>query len=111
MSIEQLGAQEAKERVASGAFLLDVREDNEWLAGHAPTATHIPLSQVGDAIDDLPLDRQIICVCRMGGRSQNAAQRLTAGGLDAVNLAGGMTAWMAGGLEMTAENGGEPRVL
>lgn len=84
-------------------LLLDVREDDEWAAGHAPQARHVPLSQVRTA--SLPTDRPIVAVCRSGKRSSKAVKALTARGLDAINLTGGMTAWKKAGLEVTSSGG------
>jgi rhodanese-related sulfurtransferase len=88
---------EALELLDSGAFLLDVREDNEWESGHAEIATHIVLSEVPDRLDDVPNDRQIVCVCRSGVRSGRATKFLLEQGRDAINLEGGMLAWHAEG--------------
>jgi rhodanese-related sulfurtransferase len=98
IDVTQLNVDEAAS--ASGAFLLDVREDDEWDAGHAPTANHIPLSDVPDHLADLPQDRQILCVCRSGGRSNRAAAYLADRGFATANVAGGMQAWAAAGLEL-----------
>ena len=94
---------EALELVASGALLLDVREDSEWEAGRAPQATHVALNDVPDVLDDLPRDRVIVCVCRSGGRSSRAAKFLREQGLDAVNLEGGMLAWANEDVELVAD--------
>jgi rhodanese-related sulfurtransferase len=88
---------EAKELLEGGAFLLDVREDNEWESGRAAIARHTPLNDVPDHVDDLPKDRLIVCVCRSGARSGRAAKFLVEQGRDAVNLEGGMLAWNAEG--------------
>jgi rhodanese-related sulfurtransferase len=82
--------------VRDGALLLDVREPDEWEAGHAPGAVHLPLGR-------LPNERpapgcRIVVVCRSGRRSAEATRALLAWGYDAVNLAGGMQAWAAAGL-------------
>ena len=90
-----------------GALLLDVREPDEWRTGHAPPATLIPMGQVLAKTNDLPRDRTIVVVCRSGGRSAAVTDALRAGGFDAVNLAGGMSAWSAAGLPVvTAEDAG-----
>ncbi|AYY13268.1 rhodanese-like domain-containing protein [Actinobacteria bacterium YIM 96077] len=96
--------------VPDGAFLLDVREEDEWLAGHAPEAVHIPLSELHDRADDVPGDQQVYVVCKVGGRSAHAAAWLNGLGRRAVNISGGMDAWQAAGLPMTSETGGEPFV-
>lgn len=88
---------EALEHAREGALLLDVREDNEWEAGHAPDATHLALNDVPDHLDELAKDRLIVCVCRSGARSSRAAKFLLENGHDAVNLEGGMLAWVGDG--------------
>ncbi len=107
--IENVDVARALELLDEGALLLDVREDDEWDAGHASAARHIALSAVPDALDDLPKDRCIVCVCRSGGRSARAGQFLAEEGFDVVNLEGGMTAWHAAGIEMVSDEG-EPTV-
>ncbi len=61
-----IGPTQAAELVAGGAFLIDVREFHEWVAGHAPVAVHIPVEAVADEIVGLPSDRRIIVICRSG---------------------------------------------
>ena len=89
---------EARELVGAGAMLLDVREDHEWQAGHAPEATHVPMSRIGAEVAQLPTDRLIVCVCHVGARSAAVAEALTNAGFSAANLVGGMDAWAAQGL-------------
>ncbi|HEY5303176.1 MAG TPA: rhodanese-like domain-containing protein [Acidimicrobiales bacterium] len=107
--IENVDVARALELLDEGALLLDVREDDEWHAGHAAVARHIALSAVPDSLDDLAKNRRIVCVCRSGGRSARAGQFLAEQGFDVVNLDGGMTAWHAAGVEMVSEDG-EPTV-
>ena len=89
---------QARELVGAGAMLLDVREDHEWQAGHAPEATHVPMSRIGVEVAQLPTDRLIVCVCHVGARSAAVAEALTNAGFSAANLVGGMDAWAAQGL-------------
>jgi rhodanese-related sulfurtransferase len=96
--------------VPGGAWLLDVREPDEWAAGHVPQATHIPLGQLGARTAELPQDREIYVICRSGARSARAAQALNSAGWQAVNVAGGMQEWAAAGRPMTADSGAEPFV-
>lgn len=100
-----LGPEEALQLVDEGATLLDVREPDEWRAGRAPAALHIPLGMLGEQLDRLPLDRPVVCVCHSGGRSAHAADALVRAGFDAWNLAGGMTAWAAAGLPVVDADG------
>jgi rhodanese-related sulfurtransferase len=86
---------EAAERPA-GAVLLDVREDDEWAEAHAPDAVHVPMGRLTP--DNLPAGRPVYCICRSGSRSARVVDVLTAAGVDARNVAGGMEAWVAAGL-------------
>ena len=94
----ELSAAEAARAVEEGAYLLDVREDDEWAGGHAPDAVHIAMSVLAGRAGELPTDRTIVCVCHVGARSAVVADALNRGGWTAVNLAGGMVAWEAAGL-------------
>lgn len=103
---------EAVTMLRSGALLLDVREDVEWAAGHAPEATHLPMSRLSQqAAAGLPSDRTIVCVCHVGARSAAVAAALGEAGWDAVNLAGGMEAWAAAGLPVVCDDGRPGSVL
>jgi rhodanese-related sulfurtransferase len=101
--------EQARELLAAGALLLDVREDSEFELGHAPGARHVPLAEVPDHLDDLPKDSTIVCVCRSGGRSRRAGTFLLEQGFDVVNLEGGMTAWASSGAPLEADTG-EPAI-
>ena len=93
----------AAERIRAGeAVLVDVREDAEWAAGHAPDAVHHTLGRL-DAVA-LHAGRPVIAVCRSGARSSRAVAALTAAGVPATNLTGGMQAWEAAGLPVVTED-------
>jgi len=84
-----------------GALMLDVREPNEWDAGHIPGATLIPLGQLSSRLAEVPRDRMVATVCRSGNRSAQARDILVAAGFSAVtSMAGGMNDWVAAGLEV-----------
>jgi rhodanese-related sulfurtransferase len=89
---------DAIQAVADGAFLLDVREDFEWAAGHAADAVHVPMSTLAGRTSEIPTGRTIVCVCHVGARSAAVADALNRAGWTAVNMAGGMQAWEAAGL-------------
>ena len=79
-----------------GAVLLDVREDDEWQEVHVEGAVHVPLGEL-DATAlpvDVPAGLPIVAVCRSGNRSSSAARALAAAGHEAVNLDGGILAWI-----------------
>jgi rhodanese-related sulfurtransferase len=105
MIIPEITAEDAAALVEAGAFLLDVREEDEWVAGRAPNAEWISLGGLQARVDDVPSDRRIVCICRSGARSAKAAGLLIAAGRDALNLVGGMRAWAEAGLTVTAESG------
>ena len=94
----------------AGVFLLDVREDDEWTAGHAPEAVHVRLGDLGLRAGELPHDREVYVICRSGARSAYAAQTLAAAGFGTVNVADGMTGWAVAGRPMVSEDGAEPYV-
>jgi rhodanese-related sulfurtransferase len=95
MTVREVTPSEALELLDGDAVLLDVRQENEWVAGHAPMASLIPLAELADQLDELPRDHLIICACRSGGRSLRAATYLQENGFDVANLTGGMMAWYA----------------
>jgi rhodanese-related sulfurtransferase len=94
----------------AGVFLLDVREDDEWTAGHAPEAVHVRLGELGVRAGELPHDREVYVICRSGARSAYAAQTLAAAGFSTVNVADGMTGWAVAGRPMVSADGAEPYV-
>lgn len=89
--------------------LLDVREDDEWQAGHAPGALHVPLGQVPSRLAEIP-DGEVHVICRSGGRSGQAVAWLTRNGYDTSNVAGGMHAWVDAGRPLVSETGADPVV-
>ncbi len=104
-TLPEVTASEAAARVERGAMLLDVREPEEWEAGHAAGAVWIPLGTLGDRVGEVPAGQAVVCVCRIGGRSAKATEFLLASGRDAVNLIGGMQAWAASGLPVETDAG------
>lgn len=91
--------------------LLDVREDDEWQAGHIEGAQHIPLGELGERIGELPAGARIVAVCRSGSRSGAAVRGLKQLGFDAENLDGGVTAWTKAGLPLVDAAGRPGRVI
>ncbi|MCW2846925.1 MAG: Rhodanese domain protein [Marmoricola sp.] len=94
-----------------GVTVLDVREPVEWQHGHIEGALHIPLTQIPDRSDELPVDQQLLVVCKVGGRSSQATAFLREKGFEAINLAGGMIDWVEAGRAMVAEGPGDPLVV
>lgn len=79
-------------------ILVDVRQPEEYRQGHIKGAKLIPLHQLGTRMQELPVGREIVCVCHTGNRSRSATKKLSAAGFNAVNLRGGMIAWMRASL-------------
>jgi rhodanese-related sulfurtransferase len=95
----EVDVHEALRRQAAGALLVDVREPDEWAAGHANGAHHIPLGELAARQHELPRDREILLICRSGRRSSQAVGLLLqAGHPSPTNVAGGMQAWARAGL-------------
>ena len=98
--------------VGPGAYLLDVREPDEWAAGHAPGAHHLPMMEVPARMAEVPTDGDVVVVCRAGGRSGQVVSYLINQGWDNVrNLEGGMEAWQSAGRPMVSEDGQPARVV
>jgi len=103
--VPAIDATSAAARLDGGALLLDVREPDEWTAGHAPAAVWIPMREVAARQDELPTDRDIVVVCRVGSRSARVTAALRRAGYEATNLAGGMQAWATAGLPIVTDAG------
>ncbi|AKF93069.1 rhodanese-like domain-containing protein [Brevibacillus laterosporus] len=73
--------------------IIDVREPEEWVAGHIEEAILIPLNDVPASLDRFDTSKEIIMVCRSGARSYHACEFLKHNGIEAVNMEGGMLAW------------------
>ena len=95
----------------SELHLLDVREQDEWDAGHIEGSQHIPLGELGSRLAEVPTEQVVVAVCRSGSRSDRAMKGLRLSGFEAENLDGGVTAWSRAGLALVAEGGGPGRVI
>ena len=74
--------------------LVDVRQDAEWARGHAAEAIHIPLGEVMQRSDEIPVGQPVVVICASGNRSAMAATKLAKSGFTTVyNFSGGMSAW------------------
>ena len=90
---------EASAALDGGALLLDVREEWEWNEHHVAGALHIPMQQVPSRLAEIPEDRDVYVYCKMGGRSARVVDYLRRHGRErAVNLSGGIDAWIEAGL-------------
>ena len=78
--------------------LIDVREPAEYLAAHIPGVVNIPQADIASRLDEIPVDRPVVCICQAGRRSLRAAQFLAQAGYAKVaNLEGGTSAWIEAG--------------
>ena len=98
------------DQLPDGAYLLDVREDDEWAAGHAPDAVHLPMSELTARVAEVPADREVYVICKVGGRSAQVVGYLNGQGRETVNVDGGMLAWAAAGRPMVSPGGADPFV-
>jgi rhodanese-related sulfurtransferase len=91
---------QAKIKNNGSAFLLDVRQPEEYQEGHIQGAKLIPLGELSSRMQELPKNKEIICICRSGNRSGVATRQLSAAGFKAVNMRGGMLAWSRAGMQV-----------
>jgi rhodanese-related sulfurtransferase len=97
--------------VTDGTYILDVRELDEWVAGHPPGAHHVPMMTVPQRLDELPTDEPLVVLCRHGHRSAQVVGFLAARGFDnAVNLDGGIVDWVAAGRSIVTDDGRDPYI-
>jgi rhodanese-related sulfurtransferase len=98
-------------QVPDDAFLLDVREPDEWVVGHPPGAVHVPMMEIPIRAAEVPDDRDVVVVCRVGARSAQVTAFLRHNGWENVrNLDGGLVAWAAAGRPLVGADGGAGHV-
>jgi rhodanese-related sulfurtransferase len=83
--------------VGADAAVVDVRNPDEYEAGHVAGAKLIPLPELGQRVDEIPAGRPLYVICAAGGRSMTATVALVEAGFDAVSVAGGTKGWIASG--------------
>ena len=95
----EISVSEASSLRDAGAFILDVRQPEEWHESHIPGATLIPLGELASRVNELPKDQEIVVVCRSGNRSaQGRDILLSAGFAQVTSMAGGINQWKSAGL-------------
>lgn len=104
MGIPEIDVTTAAARRAEGAVVLDVRNPDEYVAGHVPGAVLIPLHELPSRVAEVP-EGELLVICRSGARSMKAAELLAAQGLAPSNIAGGTLAWIDAGFEVTTGDG------
>jgi rhodanese-related sulfurtransferase len=95
---QEVPVAEAKAMVDGGAYVVDVRQPEEWNQVHIPGATLIPLGELQSRLSEVPKDKPVVVVCRSGNRSQQGRDILLKAGFDQVtSMAGGVNQWTAAG--------------
>jgi rhodanese-related sulfurtransferase len=90
---------------SGGVQIVDVRQEHEWRSGRITGATHIPLDALPERSGEIARDRPVIFQCRTGVRSAMAAEVMRASGVEALNLEGGLEAWVQQGLPLEPDDG------
>ena len=96
---EDVSVDEAKDLIDSGTvFVLDVRTAQEYSSGHVGDAVNINVEELGERLDEVPDDMDILVYCRSGVRSARASGILVDAGYSQVyNMEGGISEWIASG--------------
>jgi len=106
MSVIEVGVEELEAALAAGARLIDVREADEYEAGHVASAVHVALGAVAANVAAfLPAaegDGPPYVICKVGGRSMRACEFLAQQGIEAINVAGGTMEWIVSGRTVVA---------
>jgi rhodanese-related sulfurtransferase len=100
----ELDPQEVAE-MRDAVQLVDVREPYEWAAGRIAGARHIEMDDLAAEATSLDRERPVVFYCRVGARSGMAAHAFRRAGYEALNLAGGLEAWVAAGLALEPPDG------
>lgn len=103
MVIPEISAEDLANRLQSGAQVIDVREPDEWDEAHLAGSRLIPLGQVVERLDEIILGSPVYVICRSGVRSASACEYLRVQGIEAINVAGGILAWLDAELPVECE--------
>ena len=95
--MREIAIDQAAAALDQGAAVIDVREPAEFRTGHLPGAVNIPMGQLAARLGDIDRNRPVYVVCASGNRSSAMTDVLTAAGFDAINVAGGTSAWARSG--------------
>jgi len=98
--LREVDVEELALLAAAGTTVVDVREADEYEAGHVPGAILIPLSELQGRADEVPSGEPVLVICKSGGRSAQACGFLAAMGRDVTNVAGGTMAWISSGRDV-----------
>lgn len=101
----------AFEKQQNGTLIVDVRETDEFEAGHAAGAISLPLSELNDRYTEIPQTEEVLIICKSGGRSGQACQALGEANFNVTNVSGGSLDWYGEQLPFVSENGSAPTVI
>jgi len=85
--------------------VVDVRERYEREAGHIVGSRHIPLVELSSKAREIERERPVVFYCRVGARSDMAAQAFRAGGFQAISMRGGLVRWASENRPLSPEDG------
>jgi rhodanese-related sulfurtransferase len=100
---ERVAAWMAEPGGSGGPQIIDVRESHERDAGHIAGTRHIPLGELTAQAASVERERPVVFYCRVGARSQMAAQAFRAGGFEAYTMSGGLLRWAAEGRPLSPD--------
>lgn len=102
MSIREVTVDELASALDAGARIIDVRETDEYVAGHVSGAVHVALGTVPDHVAAFQGEPVPFVICAAGGRSMRACEFLATQGVEAINVAGGTKGWIQSGRPVVA---------
>jgi rhodanese-related sulfurtransferase len=102
---KEVSREEARKLIDEGAQVVDVRADHEWEAGRIAGATHVPLPELPQRLEEIDKDRPVVVYCRGGNRSTMATDALAEAGYDAAKLSEGIVGWSGDDLPLEPEGG------
>lgn len=102
---KEVSRDEARKLINEGAQLIDVRADHEWEAGRIAGASHVPLPELPQRLEEIDKDRPVVVYCRGGNRSTMATDALAEAGYDAHKLSEGIVGWSGDELPLEPEGG------
>jgi rhodanese-related sulfurtransferase len=95
--VREITVDQAYQMYQDGAFVVDVRTQEEWDEYHVPNVPLIPLDELPNRLNELPKDEEILVICRSGNRSQEGRDIMLEAGYNATSIAGGVKEWYAKG--------------
>jgi rhodanese-related sulfurtransferase len=97
--VPEIDIEELADRREAGAYVLDVRNPDEYEEGHVPGAVLLPLGELNARWEEVP-EGEVLVICKSGARSARAVEALNGVGRTTVNVAGGTMAWIRAGFDV-----------